>query len=247
MASSVEAPGPLPGALSHIAVIVPAHNEDRLIGACLHAIHRAAHALAEAMERPPRVTTVVVLDHCDDATAEVVAGHPDVTTVEISARCVGTSRRAGADAVLEGSTDPSGWWLANTDADSAVPRHWLTAMAEHARSGADLVLGTVRPDSALDPALRRSWSRRYVARDGHPHVHGANFGLSAIAYRRLGGWPHLTSGEDVALGRRAEQFGLRIIRTAGAPVLTSARLRGRAPSGFAAYLADLSDPQLATG
>ena len=75
---------------------------------------------------------------------------------------------------------------------------------------------------------------------GHPHVHGANFGIRADTYLELGGWPAVTSGEDVAMAHRAAvNSRLRIVRTAAIPVTTSSRLAGRAPYGFAGYLRDL--------
>jgi hypothetical protein len=75
-----------------------------------------------------------------------------------------------------------------------------------------------------------------------PHIHGANLGLTARAYRDAGGFPPLDVGEDRALVTALENRGYRVLRTPDAPVRTSARLHGRARGGFAAHLATLSEP-----
>jgi hypothetical protein len=77
--------------------------------------------------------------------------------------------------------------------------------------------------------------------DGHPHVHGANLGISGAAYVRTGGWGDLVAHEDVDLVQRAVAAGVPVARSGGAPVLTSSRLDARAPDGFAAYLRALRD------
>ena len=43
------------------------------------------------------------------------------------------------------------------------------------------------PDSRRP--LKKAWLSRHHLRDGHPHVHGANFGIRADTYLSLGGWP----------------------------------------------------------
>jgi hypothetical protein len=106
-----------------------------------------------------------------------------------------------------------------------------------------VVLGTVLPGPGLRPAARTKWAGRHHLRDGHPHVHGANFGIRGDAYLALGGWPPLASGEDADLARRAARTGhLRISRIGSAPVTTSARREGRAPRGFSSYLRDQEAP-----
>jgi hypothetical protein len=131
-------------------------------------------------------------------------------------------------------------WLASTDADSEVPASWLTGMIRHARQGAHLVLGTVLPGAELSPGVRAAWLARHHLRDGHPHVHGANFGIRGDAYLALGGWLPQATGEDVGLAQRAVSAShLQIVRTAAIPVLTSARPAGRAGQGFSSYLGAL--------
>ncbi|GAA3422465.1 glycosyltransferase [Streptosporangium vulgare] len=73
----------------------------------------------------------------------------------------------------------------------------------------------------------------------HPHVHGANLGLTAAAYLAVGGFSALPTGEDDALVRALESAGRRVLRTTGVSVVTSARRDPRAPDGFGHFLARL--------
>lgn len=109
--------------------------------------------------------------------------------------------------------------------------------------GVHLVLGTVTLGPGLSSEAIREWCLRHVVQEGHPHVHGANFGIRADVYSALGGWQALACGEDDALAARATSAShLRIARTARIPVVTSTRLQARAPDGFSSYLRELVTP-----
>ncbi|HEX9065413.1 MAG TPA: glycosyltransferase [Streptosporangiaceae bacterium] len=221
-----------------MAVIVPAANEEAVIGRCLASVAAARSSLYRSSVRA-QVQILVVLDDCVDATAAIAARFADIRPLAIAARNVGAARRAGAAAALR-SGHPSETWLASTDADSEVPADWLTTMVTIASRGAHLVLGTVLPGDGLDAGTRAAWLARHHLRDDHPHVHGANLGIRGDAYLALGGWPPLSAGEDIDLaGRAARASHLRIVRTATIPVLTSPRRAARAPRGFSGYLSAL--------
>lgn len=221
-----------------VAVVVPAHNEERWIGRCLQSLRRATTHLKSQVEAAPAVHILVVLDDCTDGTSRMVAEFPNVSSISIEQNRVGVARRAGAAHLLQGLDDER-CWLASTDADCVVPPQWLTEMTKFARRGTDLVLGTVVPWPMVRGALLQHWKAEYHSTDGHPHVHGANLGIGGRAYEKLGGWPPVASQEDVLLAERARAVGLTIARTGSIPVLTSSRLDGRAPSGFADYLRGL--------
>ena len=227
--------------IQSVAVVIPAANERRDIGACLNAVAAARRHLQHSWARPIHVRVLVVLDSCTDGTGAVVARHPGVETVSGSYGRVGSARAAGAARVMATSgVARRELWIANTDADSTVAPDWLSAMMAHAHKGADLVLGTVLPGPGLPPAGLRRWHDRHIAREGHPHVHGANFGIRADVYAQLGGWPTLSTGEDVDLAQRAAAAGsLHIVRTGAIAVRTSARLSSRVGKGFATYLVEL--------
>ncbi len=72
-----------------ISFIIPAYNEERLIGATLNALHRAARALGEPYE------VIVVDDASSDATADVAAQN-GAMVVQVGYRQIAATRNAGA-------------------------------------------------------------------------------------------------------------------------------------------------------
>jgi glycosyltransferase involved in cell wall biosynthesis len=211
-----------------IGVIVPAHNEEALLAPCLAALIEASRHEDLAGEV---VRVVVVLDACDDFSGAIARAY-GVQTLTLKARNVGIARATGADLLLaEGAR-----WLAFTDADSRVSPGWLVAQLAQ---DADAVCGSIAVDdwSSHPHSVREYFRKSYVDADGHRHVHGANLGVSAEAYRRAGGFPPLTCSEDVALVDRLIAIGARIAWSAAPRVITSARAAARARGGFGDTLA----------
>ena len=227
----------LPAALG---IVIPARDEEALIGCCVTSVLEATTAVAIP------ATVVVALDRCADRTAEIVAGlaaagNP-VRTVVSSTPGVGAARAAGMRELLA-AAEPESLWLATTDADSVVPRHWLTAQLQHAERGADVVVGTVHVEdwTGHPPNVPSRYSAGYRAMSGHRHVHGANLGLRATHYLAAGGFPELDCDEDVVLVGRLEALGSALVWAADGSVTTSARTTARAPHGFAAHLLSLAE------
>lgn len=214
-----------------IGVAIPAHDEEERLSACVASVLRAACHPALAGER---VEVVVVLDACRDRSFEAAARHP-VEILSIEARNVGRARALGADALLESRAR----WLTFTDADTIVSRDWLAAQLA---LDADAVCGTVGVAGWwLHPLeLRERYRARYMDADGHRHVHGANLGVAAEWYRRVGGFASLPAHEDVALVDALERAGARIAWSAAPRVVTSARRDARARGGFGDHLLALA-------
>jgi GT2 family glycosyltransferase len=185
------------------------------------------------------VTVVVVLDDCTDDSQHVI--QPPVRILSIAAGNVGAARAAGfAHAATTADSDT---WFATTDADTIVESTWLADHLTHHRSGAEAVVGTVRVDwKHHSAATRREYERRYAGPDTeepHGHVHGANLGIRADAYWRVGGFRPLARGEDVDLVDRLESAGAQVVWDRTIPVLTSDRPDSRAAGGFGDYVRDL--------
>ena len=226
---------------SAVVVVVPARDEQRLVGACLDSV---AHAVRVLRAAHPEVRTrvVVVLDVCGDGTAAVVAGRPGVQAVTSTAGNVGEARALGVEAASAWAEATGGGrvWIANTDADSEVPGHWLLAQWRLAAAGHHLVVGTVTPRPGdLPPDVLTAWHARHSRADGHEHVHGANLGFSLEAYCSVGGFAPLPAHEDVELVESVRRAGLSHVATGAIDVSTSGRRAGRTPVGFASYLGDL--------
>lgn len=220
-----------------VAVIVPANNEAATVASCVASIKAAAGRLPASLS----CAVLVVADACTDTTARCAAeAGAQIRTVGWGN--VGRSRAAGAQAALQ-RFDPDKLWLACTDADSVVPRDWLTSQLHAAMRGWDAFAGTVR----LGTGPRHMFDEHYRPRQGHHHGHGANLGVRAAAYLHVGGFPPLATGEDVTLLARLRSHRYRVLATAETPVHTSARLYGRAPHGFAQNLRTLSRTAAAAG
>jgi hypothetical protein len=249
----------LPPPIRAVGVVVPAHNEQARIGPCLRALRAALHQL------PPSVLGAIclVLDRCADSTAQVVAETltsadrwPIVDVLDNHTPGVVARLRNRGVAQLTRrlvSSPPRQTWLLSTDADSTVSPSWATDHLRYADAGADAVAGMVGLDEPgqLDPrALSRYTTVIETGTSGaaHSHAWAANLGVRADAYRAVGGFPPVVSGEEHALLARLRAAGYQITSPTDVQVRTSARLDGRATGGLAELLRRLhtepaSEPQ----
>lgn len=184
----------------------------------------------------------------------------------------GYGRRLAMDAAaawLSATTSEDGLidecFLLTTDADSRVAADWVDRHFRHFQNGVDAVAGLVRDDPVeyrrLPRALRERGrlEERYadllteidsilVPRSWdpwprHSMASGASIGLRLSWYRRIGGLPLRSSGEDRALLDCLDAFGTRIRHCQKTVVTTSCRLIGRADGGMAAAMRErIADP-----
>lgn len=221
-----------------VGIVIPARDEEALIATCLTAVDAASRSVQDAAPGSV-VDIVVVLDSCTDGTAEVVARYPGVRTVTTAIGVVGAARALGVAAVAERARDPRGVWIACTDADSAPPEDWLVRQLTIAEQGHALVAGVVRVDPE-DPHLSAKVAQAVDPvegiPDGHDRVYGANLGFTLQAYLDVGGFASLPAHEDVQFVGQARRHGVPSFASGKLKVLTSSRVVGRAPEGFAVWL-----------
>lgn len=233
-----------------LVLCVPARNEEALLPVLLAAI------AALTVERD-RLEVCVYLDDCRDGSAallaSVVATLPHrLTVAEGGANHppnAGAARAAAVAMGLELLGDREGL-IFTTDADSRPRPDWISA-GRSALSEADVVAGRiVRIDAADDPQasrIERYYDRlhRYrrsidpvgwEAHDTHHFGGGANIAVRAGAYRAIGGFQSLASGEDARLLDDAARAGLRVRRDGAMVVDTSSRRSGRIAGGLAGLL-----------
>jgi len=223
----------------HVSVLIPARDEQDLLPRCLESVLEARAALAGMAT----CDVIVAVDRSIDRTyaiAQTSLGQAGAV-IRIDAGIVGTARAAAARLALRRKKRTSRLWLANTDADCWVPSTWLTDQLRLAESGVEAVAGTVDVDSFAEHDLcvpQRFRSTYLLHADGtHPHVHGANLGVRADVYVRVGGWAALGTAEDHDLWARLQANGARSSSPSHVQVITSGRRVGRAPMGFAGALA----------
>jgi glycosyltransferase involved in cell wall biosynthesis len=116
-----------------ISLIIPAHNEEALLGDTLRILRASAEELGEPFE------IIVVDDASTDRTIEI-ARSQGATVVSTDRRQIGASRNVGA-------TASKGEVLIFVDADTHVPAETLRAALRAIRAGAVGGGARLRPDA----------------------------------------------------------------------------------------------------
>ena len=81
-----------------IGIVIPAHDEEATLHACLRAARKAA---SHPQLQGEAVRIAVVLDSCSDASEAIARRHP-VTVLPLQVRNVGLARHHGAQALIPG-------------------------------------------------------------------------------------------------------------------------------------------------
>src|SRR5437868_3286495 len=113
---------------TRFSVIIPARDEERLLGACLESIRLAA------ADYPSEVEVIVVLNRCSDRTEEIATGF-GARTIREDARNLAAIRNAGARCAV-------GRVLMTIDADSTMSPGTLAAIDRALASGTTVGGGT---------------------------------------------------------------------------------------------------------
>ncbi|WP_410632449.1 glycosyltransferase [Amycolatopsis sp. cmx-4-83] len=229
-----------------VGVVVPARDEAEHVGACLNALGEALRWLPAGVA----YAVCVVADRCRDATAataQAAFGDLPGTVLESeAARTIGEVRDLGVARVRELLRTPAaGTLLLSTDADTRVTPGWARAHLARARQGYHAIAGTAELSAPFTTSARALRQYEHVLDDartaaGHGSVYGANLAVRGDAFDVVGGFGPRATGEDHDLWRRLGQAGFRRCFESAAPVVTSARLHGRAPDGLATLLRRLA-------
>lgn len=229
---------------------IPARNEE----AILPALFAALAALRVDGAKPE---ACLYLDDCRDGSVALVDRLGPTLPFRLhvaqggrdAAPNAGAARRAALAMGLSVLAGREGL-LFTTDADSTPQPEWIAA-GRRGLSQAEVVAGRIqRVDAASDPQQSRIEHyydrlhryRRAIdpvpweARDTHHFGGGANIAIRASAYRALGGFLPIPSGEDARLLDDAARAGLRVRRDAAMIVETSSRREGRIGGGLAGQL-----------
>jgi glycosyltransferase involved in cell wall biosynthesis len=181
-----------------ISFIVPAHNEEVLLGRTLVRIHLAAQLLGTPYE------VIVVNDASTDRTGEIARGH-GARVLDVAHRQIAATRNAGARAA---TGDPLIFVDADTVVSSRVIRAALRALSRGAIGGGSLI----RLDGPL-PAYGRVIE--LILRVVSPLVGlagGCFLFCTRAAYRATGGFDEgLFATEEVAFTRRLKARGRFVI------------------------------------
>jgi hypothetical protein len=244
---------PPPAPNLRASIVVPAKDEEDLIGRCVRSLG------SQTGMKPEEYEVILVLDRCNDATAdratEAASDHPELrlTLLEGPGLGAGYARRMGMEAACERllSLGRPGALIASTDADTVVAPDWLYRQLQAAEGGARAIGGRIELLDEDGPSEEiRSWrDRRGKARhlalleqqdspnSGHRVEHwqfsGASMSLTAEAYREVGGMEPRAALEDEQLESALDRCNIPIQRPLDVRVSTSPRLVGRANRGLA--------------
>jgi glycosyltransferase involved in cell wall biosynthesis len=182
-----------------VTFIIPAHNEDLLIGQTIQALHLAAAVLDEPYE------VIVVDDASTDATA-AIALRCGARTVSIQARQIAAARNAGA-------AEAQGDLLVFVDADTQINRAVVSAAVRAMRAGAVGGGSRARFNGSL-PVYGRllAWIWTWIIqRFGHL-ASGCFLFCTRQSFEKAGRFDEtLYAAEDVVLSRRLRRLGRFII------------------------------------
>jgi glycosyltransferase involved in cell wall biosynthesis len=201
-----------------VTIVIPAFNEEKLLGATLQSVHAARAAFTQA----GWASEVVVCDNnSTDRTAEI-ARDGGATVVFEPINQIARARNSGA-AVATGD------WLIFVDADSHPSRELFADVVEVIKAGRHLAGGCVlRLDQAPWWTLIFVLGWSAVSRLAH-WAAGSFIFVEAKAFRAVGGFSEaLYASEEIDLSHRlnrlAQERGLRRMRILTRhPLVTSGR------------------------
>ena len=200
-----------------ISVVVPAFNEERLLGESLAWIKSAAGVFAR---RGWDVELIVCDNNSTDHTAEIARSAGALVVFEPFNQ-IARARNRGAAAA-------TGDWLIFVDADSRPGAGLFEEVAEQIQSGRCLAGGsTVRIEEKHTAARFVTWLWNCVSRMGRL-LAGSFIFCETAAFRKVGGFSEkLFAGEELELSGRlkklARETGRAMVILHRHPLVTSAR------------------------
>ncbi len=200
-----------------LSVIVPAFNEERLIGGTLAALHEGLTVFQKAGWE----TELIVCDNnSTDKTAEI-ARAAGVEVVFEPINQIGRARNRGAEIA-------TGDWLLFVDADSRPSTELFQDVLAAIRSDRHLAGGsTVQLDTHHRTAARVVQFWNWISRTLRL-LAGSFIFCQADAFRLVGGFSHeLFAGEELELSQKLKKLGRQrrksLVILHRHPLLTSAR------------------------
>lgn len=192
-----------------IAFVIPAHNEEALLGQCLQSV------LDEVARSGLKDVEIVVVDNAStDRTSEVAGGFAGVKVVHEAQKGLGHARASG----FANCTAPL---VANIDADTIVPEGWLSVVVDEFSRDPKLVClsgpyiyydlswsGQLASEVFYWATKAVYWLSRFVFKTGSV-VQGGNFVVMRSAMESIGGYDRSISfyGEDTDIAVRLNRIG----------------------------------------
>jgi glycosyltransferase involved in cell wall biosynthesis len=191
-----------------LSFIVPAHNEEQLLGRTLAGLHAAARAAGETYE------VIVADDASSDRTADVARA--------AGARVVHVTNRQIARTRNDGAAVASGQLLIFVDADTHVPVGTVLATLAAWRSGAVGGGASVHLDGRLPLHVRLFMPAFRLGMRAARLAAGCYVFCTPAVFTAIGGFDErLFAGEELAFSRAARRHGRFVVLPD--PVISSGR------------------------
>ena len=200
-----------------ISIVVPAFNEERLLGQSLAQIK----ASAKAFEPLGWETELIVCDNNSTDQTARIAHEAGATVVFEPVNQIARARNCGAAAA-------TGDWLIFVDADSQPSAGLFSDVAGQITAGKCLAGGsTVRMDEKKFPGGLIVWIWNFSSRS-FKLLAGSFIFCETLAFRKIGGFNEkMFAAEELDLSQRlkklARETGKRLVVLSRHPLLTSAR------------------------
>ena len=264
MAESISTTG---NTRTHCIVTIPAHNEADCIELCLQAF-LDQRALCSTTLDTSCFEIIVLCHNCSDSTFEKCINfgftHPQLRLVVLKTNRaevhnVGAVRRLLMNIAYKRLADDDGF-IATTDADTLVHKHWVASILSYLDSHFDLICGRIEVDVSSLPShaqsvldlkekYRELASKLRVLQCSdelepdykHFDNSGPNLAVRAKAYSQVGGMPAIGFCEDIAFYDAIIWGGFKIIHCLKTRVTTSGRTTTKVPWGFGTELKGWSE------
>lgn len=216
-----------------VSVVIPAYNEEQIIGMCLDALVR---------QKTQMNFEVIVVNNCStDGTAEAAARYGDRLNLRVlseSKKGRGAARKAGfaaarADLIL------------STDADAIVPENWVEAFAGLLKKRTELIAVTGRP-VVVDCGPWQNMVFNVVVPAclflnrimfGNVGLSGFSFAIWKDVYERAGGFDDEADAyEDLDLANRVSQHGTIAYLHRPPVIFSGRRFQGGLIRGWMEYV-----------
>jgi glycosyltransferase involved in cell wall biosynthesis len=200
-----------------ISIVIPAFNEERLLGGSLVQIKAAAAAFSKIGWE----TELIVCDNnSTDRTAQI-ARAAGATVVFEPVNQIARARNCGASAA-------TGDWLVFVDADSHPSAELFADVADQILAGQCIAGGaTIRLDEKIFSATAITHLWNWISRLGRL-LAGSFIFVEAAAFRQVGGFSHeLFAAEELDLSQRLKKLARparrKLVILHRHPLTTSAR------------------------
>lgn len=185
-----------------LSVIIPARNEEKNIGALLHALSQQTY--------PRHFFEVIVIDdHSTDNTARIVQEYKNVRLIRLTDDAINSYKKK---AIATGIKHATKQWIVTTDADCIPPTSWLQTIASFQQTTSAVFIAApvkIKSNSsilqtfqAMDFMVLQGITGAAVARKQLSMCNGANLAYPKTVFEEVDGFngiDEIASGDDMLL------------------------------------------------